>query len=384
MPLAQYRNLQLQDDSGVQPAQVSGSNGSAVTAPQPPLLLPYSGQDRQVAGRLMAQLLARDVDLSTQLLTIFLRSSVASQLGTGQAGLANLDLCASNVTAQSLRSFLQGASNVTGSGAAPGNSSSGSNSLGDSAQGLSQLMANLGAVLGTSAPTSPTNLVEPAFVEGSAALDTQSGSASSNSFGLPSGAGGGAQGSSTQEVSGQGAPYLSAAHRAAPGCTCVHVSGMSRGCAQSLALHTLPSGLACTCARPGSTEALGPPHEAVLGPTRTHEYMTHDTCCPCCLTQVRPLYYLAPDCGALPPGDARVLAQLGCALGKLAGVALQCASAQPQWRPDLAGLAAEVYCGWRGSGCVASDSSGSSAGVRVQDVRLSTDQVGGWVQGCRA
>ncbi len=207
VPLAQYRNAQLQDDGALREGACGDGSAGAALAPAPPLLLPYTGRDQQAAGRLMGQLLARDANLSTQLLATFLRSPGAAQLaGGGPAGLAALDLCAPNTTRASLQQLLAAAAgNATSAApAAGGGSSFGAADLGRASQQLSGLLSELGAVLGTAAPTSPTSYLEPAFIQGSAALDTQSGAGAGG--GLAGGGllgGGGSQARAAREAAGK-------------------------------------------------------------------------------------------------------------------------------------------------------------------------------------
>jgi hypothetical protein len=330
VPLAQYRNAQLRDDGALREGGGGGGGGgggaaNATLAPQPPLLLPYTGRDEQAAGRLMVQLLARDASLSAGLLATFLRSPLLAG-GRQQAGLASLDLCAPNATRAALQQLLASA---TGNGTAgSGGSSSGAADLGRASQQLSALLSELGAVLGTAAPTSPTSYLEPAFIEGSAAFDTQSGAGGGG--GLAGGSllgGGGSQARAARETAGEEV-------------------GRRAACLASRRWGPVPAAWRPRVAKRHSSQRPA---------------------------QVRPLYYVAPDCSALAPADARVVAQLGCALDKLLGVPLRCASAQPQWAPDQQRLSREIFCGWQAAGCVALD--GQQAG-EVREVRLPAYQVG--------
>jgi hypothetical protein len=358
VPLAKYRNAQLQGDATLQSEQGSGS-GSSTLAPQPPLLLPYSGQDQQLAARLMAQLLAREAGLSTQLLAALLRSPLASQLGGRQPGLAGLgpglDLCAPNVTGASLQRLLADA-------AGPGGSSGGAG-LGQASQQLSQLLSDLGAVLGTSAPTSPTSYLEPAFLAGAAALDTQS----------SSGAGASVLGSGSQARAAKEAAGREVGGRAV-GCACGRMGRLTQAAALSwlaewrlLAMEVHAHAGRCrhaACARFLAATHAPPPQRRPSAPV--------DQIC----LQLRPLYYVADNCSALAPADARVVAQLGCVLDALLGVPLHCASAQPQWEPDQQGLRQEIFCGWQAAACVATLDGQARA---VQEVRLPAYQVGALV-----
>lgn len=57
----------------------------------------------------------------------------------------------------------------------------------------------------------------------------------------------------------------------------------------------------------------------------------------------------------------QVLAGLGEAITNATQVASQCVSLPATWRDSPAAIDAELYCGWRKSGCPTTPSSNSSA-----------------------
>ncbi|KAL3149658.1 hypothetical protein ABBQ38_013490 [Trebouxia sp. C0009 RCD-2024] len=74
-----------------------------------------------------------------------------------------------------------------------------------------------------------------------------------------------------------------------------------------------------------------------------------------------PLSFLMPNCSALQALDQQVLAGLGEAITNATQVASQCVSLPATWRDSPAAIDAELYCGWRKSGCPTTPSSNSSA-----------------------